>query len=296
MESILRAPAERERTWLIEHGAPRLPREPLNREVYDYKEVNPQSQIEALSEYLDVVPRLVPRDEALHRPIMRHPDLSPSNIFVSEDGAITGLIDWQYSTVMPLFLQTRVPAHFQNWGDDSSESFDTPVLPANYDSLTVPEKDVEDEKFRRRQIHYFYMGFTSLHNKEHLGALGDASITEANKLFEKAGHPWEGDNASLKAQVIRFARFLSLPTKYSEVEEKWTLDIDAQQKDSAEMMQNFRNHIGCNIEDWVPVEEFEGAMQRAKDLKVQVLANAETTTEKNIIDRDWPFQDHEEVD
>lgn len=296
MEDILKAPAERERAWLTRHGAPRLPREPLNHEVYDHKKVDPRAQIESLSEYLDLVPWLVPEDEDLHRPVMRHPDLSPNNIFISDGGSITGLIDWQHCAIMPFSLHSRIPEHFQNWGDEDSESFHLPALPANYHDLTAPEKDLEDEKYRRRQLHHFYVGFTGLHNKKHSKALRDSSITEANKLFEIAGHPWEGDNASLRAQIIRYNRFRSLRTKYSEAEEQWALDADEQQKDSANLMQTFRNHIGCNIENWIPAEDHESAMQKARDLKAQVLANAETNADRELIDRDWPFQDYEEID
>lgn len=296
MQNILKAPAERERAWLTKHGVPRFPREPLNREVYDNQKVNPDVQIEDLSKYLDLVPWLVPRDEDRHRPVIRHPDLSPNNIFISDEGAITGLIDWQHCAVMPLSLHSRIPEHFQNWGDEVSESLHLPALPASYHVLTAPEQEVEHEKYRRRQLHHFYVGFTALHNKDHSKALQDSSVTEANKLFEVAGHPWEGDNASLRAQIIRYTRFLSLPTKYSEAEEKWALDVDDQQQDSAKMMQTFRNHIGCNVENWVPAEDYEIAMQKARDLKAQVLANAETNAERELIDRDWPFQDYEEVD
>ena len=61
-------------------------------------------------------------------------------------------------------------------------------------------------------------------------------------------------------------------------------------------MQTFRDHIGCNIENWVPAEDFDTAMEKARDLKARVLANAETEAEKNEIDRNWPFQDFEEID
>jgi hypothetical protein len=54
---------------------------------------------------------------------MRHPDLSPSKIFSPDSGNITGVIDWQHATVLPIFLQAKIPKHFQNYGDDESENF-----------------------------------------------------------------------------------------------------------------------------------------------------------------------------
>ena len=179
-------------------------------------------------------------------------------------------------------------------GDESSERFEKPSLPTNYDSLEQSERDSEDEKLRRRQLHYSYVRFTGLHNKQHSKALWDSSVAEANKLFELAGNPWEGDNTSLKAGIIRFCRSCSLPTNYTQVEEEIVLDQDAQQKESSKLMQTFRDHIGCNIENWVPAEDIDIAIERAKDLKAQVLANAETDGDKDDVDRHWPFQDHEE--
>ncbi len=199
--------------------------------------MDPNVQLETLSDYIAMVPSLVPSDESLYRSVMRHPDLSPSNIFISEEGTITGLIDWQHCVIMPAFLHAHIPKHFQNWGDDISESFQPPALPVNYDSMTAPEQNLEDEKFRRRQLHFFYDGFTGRHNKIHSKLLRDSSITEMNRLFEIAGYPWEGDNTSLRAEIIRYSRSCSLPTKYTEAEEQWALDLDDQQKDSIATME-----------------------------------------------------------
>ncbi|EDN06435.1 predicted protein [Histoplasma mississippiense (nom. inval.)] len=61
----------------------------------------PQSHLELianLEKYLQIAPHLIPRDcPALHRPVIRHPDLQPNNIFVSNELEIKGLIDWQHS-------------------------------------------------------------------------------------------------------------------------------------------------------------------------------------------------------
>ncbi len=232
-----------------------------------------------------MVPSFVPSDESLYRPMMRHLDLSPSNVFISEQGTITGLIDWQHCVIMPAFLHAHIPKHFQSWGDDNSERLQPPALPVNYDSMTAPEKNVEDEKFRRRQLHFFYDGFTGRHNKNHSKILRDSSIIEINRLFEIAGYPWEGDNASLKAEMIHYSRSRSLPTKYTEAEEQRALDLDDQQKDSTATMETFRDHIGCNIEDWVPTEDYESAMERVANLKAQILANAEMDGTKSSSNR-----------
>lgn len=98
--------------WLQRFGEKRYPREALYRELYGHQEVDPLVQISHLLGYLKVVPHLVPKSEELNVPDIRHPDLSPSNIFISDSGEITGIIDWQHATALPIFLQAKIPQHF----------------------------------------------------------------------------------------------------------------------------------------------------------------------------------------
>jgi hypothetical protein len=90
--------------------------------------------MEYLKSYLQIAPDLVPkRDEHMIRPSIRHPDLQPNNVFVSQNLEITGLIDWQHCAILPLFLHAGIPGSLQNYGDTVSESLETPQLPANFD-------------------------------------------------------------------------------------------------------------------------------------------------------------------
>jgi hypothetical protein len=77
---------------------------------------------------------MVSSQDNLNRPTIRHPDLSPSNIFI-ESGNISSLIDWEHAVVLPLFIQAKIPTHFQNYGDETSETFQPPALPGNFESL-----------------------------------------------------------------------------------------------------------------------------------------------------------------
>lgn len=72
----------------------------------------PSDHIRSLEKYLKIVPNLLPSDKSLLRPLLRHPDLQPNNIFVSDDLDIVGLIDWQHASVLPLFLTAGIPKFF----------------------------------------------------------------------------------------------------------------------------------------------------------------------------------------
>lgn len=114
---------------------------------------------------------MVPDRPELNRPTIRHPDLAPRNIFVSSGGRITGLLDWQYTVVQPLFIQAKVPDHFQNYGDDESDRLQTPRLPEGFDDMDDEEKESERDLYGRRLLHYIYFGSTSIQNKPHFHAM-----------------------------------------------------------------------------------------------------------------------------
>lgn len=85
-----------------------------------------------------LAPYFVPKCSKFNRPVLRHPDLQPNNIFVSEDLSIAGLIDWQHSLVFLTFLAAGIPNSFQDYDDEESISFFPPKLP---DDLELMDED-----------------------------------------------------------------------------------------------------------------------------------------------------------
>lgn len=302
----MRAVGERELIWLQKHGKPRLPHETFYRELYDYNQVEPQTQISALLDYLSIARCLIPDEKPLNVPTIRHPDLSPSNIFISETGDITGVIDWQHSVVLPLFLQAKMPRHFQNYGDAESENFQPPKLPDDFEKLEDEKKEAQLEIYRRRQLHYFYLGFTSTDNSLHFDALSSPGFILRNQTYESASRPWEGDNISLKANLIRVneqwedvchtksPECTECPLNYTETETKRVLELDEKQKAATDSSQRLRDIVGVNIDGWVPLETFDNAISRAASVRAQMLETAETDEEKKEIEQNWPFDDYDE--
>ena len=290
--------------WLRRFGEKRYPRETLYREFYGRQKVDPQVQMNHLFDYLKIAPHLVPKAEQLNAPTIRHPDLSPSNIFISDSGDITGIIDWQHATILPIFLQAKIPKHFQNYGDDDSENFRRPKLAEDFVTITDSDKEIEMELYRRRQMHYFYVGHTSRLNKAHFHAMGKYNLVLRNQLYDTACRPWEGDNTSLQAELIKtMAHWSEIapaegnpPVHYSPAEVEECLDRDSKQKNADEQMQQVRDFIGINTEGWVLNEEFESAREKAKLIKSEMAEAALTEEERREFDELWPFQDHEEID
>lgn len=134
------------------------------RETFNLEKQIPSVHLDSLEKYLQISSRLVPDGEALVRPIIRHPDLRPSNILVSDDYEVTSLIDWQYATVLPPFLQSGNPDDLDNSGTVSSP--ETPRLPN--------DKSVLDEDSRPKQLehlNHLYLAETSKNNPTHYEAL-----------------------------------------------------------------------------------------------------------------------------
>lgn len=303
----MRSVGERELAWLESFAKPRFPREPLYKAFYGQQKVDPEVQKQSLRDFLTVVPFVVPEQAKLSEPTVRHPDLSPNNIFVSNSGDITGLIDWQHTSVLPLFLQAKIPKHFQNWGDEDSENLRPPRLPEKFDDLPASEKDVELETYRRRQLHYFYVGYTRRNNETHFRAISKPDLVMTNKLFDTAARPWEGDNTSLKAEIIKASKYWSdtksfhegrytFPVQYSEEDTTQCLTIDEKQQEADTQMQTLRDCFTINIDGWVPTDLYNLAKARADEVLKQMIEAADTNEEKEEVKENWPFQNHVEID
>ncbi|KAL5115273.1 hypothetical protein ACEQ8H_006865 [Pleosporales sp. CAS-2024a] len=211
---VLQTPAEKELAWIRAYGRPRFPFERAHRETFDYRKQNPEEHAKSLENYIQVAPYLVPTSSKLNLPVLRHPDLQPNNIFVSEDLSITGLIDWQHSLVLPTFLAAGMPNSFQNYetellkrrifNDASSpwEGLNTPlqmdiirvfqnwskIAPANSDGIipACPVMLTEQEMQRRAVLDEALRKVDSDMEQisRHLGIASDGWT--ANEYFESA--------------------------------------------------------------------------------------------------------------
>ncbi|GLA41371.1 phosphotransferase enzyme [Aspergillus niger] len=303
---IFRAAGERELTWAKAYAKPRLPYERLYREIYKFKCVSPDSHIAALVNYLKVVPSLDHTNKlSLDRPVMRHPDLQPNNILVSDKNDIIGLVDWQHCSILPLGIVAGIPAHFQNYGDSESEMLKQPQLnlPSDYDSMSPSEQTSIKEIHRRRVVHFLYAALTKRLNQDHYNAIFDQSVILRQRLFQSAGTPWEGDSVSLRAELIRSISNWSAivqttdvapPVEYPEDIVWETLDLDMQQKEADVAMEQMRHALGVDVLGWVPNEGYEAARRLACDMKAQMLEAAETPDEVIAIRDHFPFDDFDE--
>jgi hypothetical protein len=163
----------------------------MRREIFNLEKQLPSVHLDSLQKFLQISKHLVPQgDSNLSRPTIRHPDLRPSNIFVSDDFEITSLIDWQHSTILPLFLQSGIPNDLDNSRDSVSRALKTPALPCDIAELSEDEESRQLlQIFAKRQLHHLYMTATADKNPRHFDALTYPFSIGRRKIFQLASAP-----------------------------------------------------------------------------------------------------------
>lgn len=274
--------------------------------------MDPEVHVEALRKYLKMASCLgFPRDSILNRPVLRHPDLQPNNILVSEAKDIVGVIDWQHSTVVPLCLAAGIPKHFQNYGDPQSESLAQPPHhpPSDIDALKLEEQAAARERHRRQVVHFLYAAFTSRLNEEHYDAIFNDCVIMHQKLYTGVGTPWEGDSVSLQAEMIRTVQCWEIiasegsiaqnettpPIGFEDANVRDILALDEEQKGIDAAMDEMRGVLGVDVMGWVSSdEEYQAAKERAQLIKDKMLEVVETDDERIGVRDHFPFDDHDE--
>jgi hypothetical protein len=158
----------------------------VRREAYQFKEQLPSDHIKNLEHYLLIMSSLTPRDPALSRFCIHHPDLQPSNVIISRSPNsilhIVSLIGWQYTSILPLFLLAGIPKQLQN-DDDLGSQCMWPLTPENLDDMGEIQLSEELELYHCRLVHYHYIKSMEKYNKLHYAALVHPMILFCQRLF-----------------------------------------------------------------------------------------------------------------
>lgn len=177
--------------------------------------------------------------------------------------------------------------------------------------MEVDDREKELELYRRRHLHFYYVGATAKKNDPHFKALMHPAGLFRRKIFRHAGEPWVGNNIPLKAILVRamqqWKSFGSSPDEasesdlqklmaVSETEAETVVEAATRQEEADAQMDILRNVIGIGIDGWVAHEGYNDAVARASEMKEQALAYAENEVERVLTLRHWPFDDHDEAE
>lgn len=304
--AVLTAGAKKEIEYLKQFGHPILPIQRMHREAYNYEKQSHLEHINDLERYLRIAHHLIPKaNETLLRPTIKHPDIQPNNVFVSDTGEITGLIDWQHCAILPLFLQCGIPNSLQNYGNDVSESLAYPELPGNFDDLSDKEQFEQVVLLRKRQLHYFYIERTERLNPIHSEALTYNRSILRRKIYRHASDPWEGENVTLKADLVDFTQCwqeltgndseVPCPIAFLDEEAAEIVRLNAEQIEGDEQYEACTDVVGCGSEGWVPVDLYDEAKKKEAKLKTACLESAGSDElERARLIEHWIFDDFHE--
>ncbi|KAF1980114.1 hypothetical protein BU23DRAFT_2664 [Bimuria novae-zelandiae CBS 107.79] len=304
---VLRSAAEKELAWLRTYGRPRFPFERAYRETSLYKKQEPKEHYKSLEEHLKLSPYFIPTHSKLNRSVLRHPDLQHNNIFISEDFSITGLIDWQRSTILPTFLVAGIPKSFQSYDDEESLSFVLPKLPDHIDTVDEGCRARELEQFRRCHVHFFYLGFTRQLNGPHWHAIKGRGLLR-RRIFDHAGSPWEGLNTPLQMEIVQVTHnwpniaspmpdgtVPACPVVVTELEAQKPRELADSLREVDSEMEHIHDVLGIASDGWTPNEAFDTAKKGIEMIKEEGLKEvADDPWLKKMSQQHWPFDDFDE--
>jgi hypothetical protein len=276
----------------------------MRRETFNLEKQSPTIHLDSLQKYLQIYRSLIPHGNAeLTRPVLRHPDLRPSNIFVSDDYKITSLIDWQRAEVLPLFLHSGIPDDLDNSVDPISKSLETPRLPDNISALSEEEQSNQLDLFRKRQLHHFYLTETANNNPTHFEALTYPFSIGRRKIYHLSSDPWQGDPVPLRSSLIFIKQHwpqlaapsdLPCPISFTEDEENECLRLDDSEREAVEQLAASKELLGLGPEGWVANDHYEAAQGAIARMKAMCLEQAETEMERIAVRDHWVFDDMDE--
>nr|POE94651.1 altered inheritance of mitochondria protein 9, mitochondrial [Quercus suber] len=302
----LQSIALKEIAWVQQYGRPREPTFPHNTVGLGVQQ--PGDYIKLLNDYSTLTPHLLPKSPShpFNTPTLRHPDLTPSNVFVDPStGRVSCLIDWQHAVIQPQVLAAGYPPAFANPDAEIGPKLIEPKLPENLATLPRERQDEERELFRRRLLFYAYRVFNGAQNSLHIAALRDPMLRLRHLLVDYAGRGWVGNLMTLKGALIRTiegwehlpdVQGVDRPVLFDQSE----LDrFAATEHDWVNMsfaLELWRSRV-CNMNEdgWVRHEDFDEAKAELRKLEAEVWSQCEgDEDDERAFHRSWPFRDHEE--
>ncbi|KKK25699.1 hypothetical protein P175DRAFT_0491405 [Aspergillus ochraceoroseus IBT 24754] len=147
------------------------------------------------------------------QPILWHPDLHMGNIFVSENdpGIVTGIIDWQNSSVSPAFLQAQWPV-FLLPPEGYQLGHIMPGLPAGFENMDDDEKEIALYNKAKATWTKAYEAASFLNNRK--AWQGMQVVPELKEIFRRCGGTWDEGVLPLREVLIEIflnPRDLGLP-------------------------------------------------------------------------------------
>ncbi|KAH6881211.1 kinase-like domain-containing protein [Coprinopsis sp. MPI-PUGE-AT-0042] len=268
---------------------------------YRWKSQPPSDRVQNLERYLSITSALIPNDPDLHRFRLCHPDFRISNIILNSDRQIVGLIDWERTSILPLFLLARCLGI-----SSSTASIQMSPQAPNPDGpdITVHHADV----YRRQLMNNHYVKSTEVFNEQHYRAFSDPLHVFRVRLFEEASAPWKGETLDFKVLLIKaWRRWDELnntrggttspcPFHFDAEDQRSTLEFSSKINDIEQSFDVLQARAGVmDRAGWIPTEEYEDAKMILDTAREKAMRrNGLTERQMREFVGPWPWDDIDE--
>ena len=247
-----------------------------------------------------MAPYIVPKQEDLATPTLRHPDLHQSNIFLCpQSQQILGIIDWQGASVLPFFVQSGYPALCDHvpW---RSLTLEKPKLSDNLDNMDPEEQDEALMKLKHEQTNLYYTAATGLKCELHMRALRLPYLEMRQYLIKQAGMPWDGDLVNLRASLMGIrSKWNDLvgehpcPISFTDEEVRVAMEESEEWNEAAEVLVTVRKSLGIDEEGGTDLDNYNSACVLNRELRMQMLKETKPEEQERCW-QIWPFKDNED--
>lgn len=269
--------------------------------ISDHPHVSAEEQLAVLGMAREVMSRL---DGTLidrfSQPVLWHTDLHMGNIFVSaeEPTKIVSIINWQSTSILPLYLQVRFPG-FLSVDEDFILDSPIPELPQDYATMNAADKQLTVFKLRQARMAKAYEVATSVHNPQAYKAMFMPSFLQ--EIFTRCGESSEGI-IPLCACLIQLAETWDnvgfrgeCPFSFSDADIQTHNQQFQQYRDFHSIQEIARKLLDTDSEGWVsPQIDFALKVKQNRELLDEVVRrSSEFNKSPEEVRRIWPFHELE---
>lgn len=227
-----------------------------------------------------VIPYILPHSTIQNQPLLWHKDLHLGNLFVSADGKISCIVDWQDTDILPFFLAARTP-QFVHVEDDALLL----ELPEDFSSMPEARRLELWERYRQSMLQQYYLADVSESVPALAALLEDRQLAPIRKqveLFSRVLPRQDVDALFLRETLLRIQQQWPDFLLKESITMQCPINIEGEelinhQKDGRRYNE-FQDLLkACNIpvadEGWVPADEFA---ERQNDLKTAIRKTVES--------------------
>lgn len=235
------------------------------------------------------------------KPDIWHTDLHMGNICISPNkpSHILSLIDWESTSILPLFLQAQWPVFLES-PQNYSQGFQKPGLPNNYNELDPEEQQLARYEQQQAIAAKAYEVSSFLQNRQAHIAMNLPSVFR--ELFKRCGETSEVGVISLRACLIEIFMNWSEPGLTGNCPYSFSRgEIEEHDSQFKEYEDWYRAHeiarkcLDTDEDGWIP-PEMDITEKGRQNLELLDMFVKQMTAEKSLEDarRMWPFvEDHQ---